>query len=56
LSNNIELEIVENIEKEVNVQYQPKGNAEIDLKDFFGAVNYKMIERLCKENMKKLGY
>ena len=56
LSNNLELKILENIEKDVNVQYQPKGNAEIDLKDFFGAVNYKMIERLCKENLKKLGY
>ena len=40
----------------VNIQYQPKGNAEIDLKEFFGAENYKIIERLCKENMKELGY
>ena len=40
----------------VNIQYQPKGNAEIDLKEFFGEKNYKIIERLCKENMKKLGY
>ena len=40
----------------VNIQYQHKGNAEIDLKEFFGAENYKIIERLCKENMKELGY
>jgi hypothetical protein len=40
----------------VNIQYQPKGNVEIDLKDFFGEENYKIIERLCKENMKELGY
>ena len=40
----------------VNIQYQPKGNAEIDLKEFFGEENYKVIERLCKENMKELGY
>ena len=37
-------------------KYQPKGNAEIDLKAFFGAENYKIIKRLFKENMKELGY
>jgi hypothetical protein len=40
----------------VNIQYQSKGNAEIDLKEFFGKKNYKIIDRLCKENMKELGY
>lgn len=40
----------------VNIQYQPKGNAEIDLKKFFGAENYSNIEKLCKKNMEKLGY
>jgi len=40
----------------VNIQYQPKGNAAIDLKEFFGEENYKIIKKLCEENMKELGY
>jgi hypothetical protein len=52
----LELEIVTDITHNLDRQYQPKGNSEIDLKEFFGEENYKIIERLCKENMKELGY
>ena len=56
LSVALDFTIQTDISKYVNIQYQPKGNAEIDLKDFFGIDNYKIIERLCKENMTELGY
>ncbi len=48
--------IESDISNYVDIQYQPKGNAEIDLKEFFGEDNYKIIGRLCKENMKELRY
>jgi len=56
LSLSLDLTVKADISNYVNIQYQPKGNAEIDLKNFFGEENYKIIERLCKENMKELGY
>ena len=56
LALNLDFTIQKDISNYVNVQYQPKGNAEINLKEFFGTENYKIIQRLCKENMKELGY
>tara|TARA_E500000331_G_C17273023_1_gene720274 strand:+ start:19268 stop:20035 length:768 start_codon:yes stop_codon:yes gene_type:complete len=48
--------IKDDISSHVNIQYQPKGNSNIDLKAFFGEKNYLIIETICKENMRKLGY
>ena len=53
---NLGFSIKNDISNHVNVQYQPKGNSDIDLKDFFGEINYSIIETICKENMQKLGY
>lgn len=44
------------ISNSVDIQYQPKGNSKIDLKEFFGIENYKMITRICNKNMKEIGY
>ena len=52
----LEFTIQTDISNYVNIQYQPKGNPEIDLKEFFGAENYKTIKRLCMENMQEFGY
>lgn len=38
-------------------QYQPKGQKRnIAVKDFFGEENFLRIEKICKENLKRLGY
>ena len=52
----LDFTIQSNISNSVNIQYQPKGNSEIDLRKFFGVENYKIINKLCKENMQELGY
>jgi hypothetical protein len=52
----LDFTIQTDISNYVNIQYQPKGNPEIDLKEFFGAENYKTIKRLCIENMQEFGY
>ena len=56
LSLDLGFTIETDISNYVNIQYQPKGNSEINLKDFFGKENYQIIERLCKESMEELGY
>jgi len=56
LSKSMELAYVRDIKKNVDLQYQHKGNNKINLNEFFGEVNYEIINRLCKENIKKLGY
>ena len=50
------LPIKNDISNYLNIQYQPKGNSEVNLQDFFGEENYSIIETVCKENMKRLGY
>ena len=52
----LDFTIQSDISNYINIQYQPKGNPEVDLKKFFGADNYKIIDKLCKENMQELGY
>ena len=43
---NLGFTIQTDISNYVNIPYQPKGNTEIDLKEFCGAENYKIIERV----------
>jgi len=52
----IGLTIKQDISKYVDIQYQPKGNTNVNLKDFFGDKNYSIIEKICQENMTRLGY
>ena len=56
LSLSLELTVKADISNYVNIQYQPKGKSEINLKKFFGVENYNNIEKLCKKNMEELGY
>ena len=56
LALDLDFTIQSDISNYVNIQYQPKGNSEIDLEEFFGVENYKIIDKLCKENMQELGY
>ncbi len=56
LAFNLDINLKESIDDYLNVQYQPKGNANLDLNDFFGIENYNIIKEICEENMKELGY
>jgi hypothetical protein len=44
------------ISEKLNVQYQPRGDRNSRLEDFFGAKNLVEIEEVCRSRMKELGY
>lgn len=50
------LEIISDISEKVDVQYQPRGNHNINIKDFFGKENLEVINTFCSSNMQKLLY
>jgi len=50
------LEVTNNIEDLVDVQYQPKGQADVTPEAFFGARNLATIERVVRNEMKALDY
>jgi len=56
LTHKLGFDIKQDISDYVNVQYQPKGNYKVDLDKFFGSRNLDLISKVCKNNMKKLGY
>ncbi len=56
LLDKLEINKVEDIDDILNIQYQPKGNSNVDINKFFGEKNKETILRICKENMKKLNY
>ena len=52
LIKDINLDYVQDIKYKTEIQYQKKGNSDVDLSKFFGD-NYKKIERICKTNMNR---
>lgn len=56
IAKKVDYSIKADISKFVDVQYQPKGKSDINLNNFFGEENYKIIQEICKTNMQKLGY
>jgi len=56
LARQLGLEINHNIDRIKDVQFQPKGNIELSLEDFFGLANLKRIQEICREDMVALGY
>lgn len=44
------------ISEDVDVQYQPRGNRDVDWEEFFGQRNLRLIERVCAEHMQAVGY
>lgn len=56
LCNEINLEPTVSIRKDVNKQYQSRGNKDISWMDFFGEENIMKIEKICGDRMKLLGY
>jgi hypothetical protein len=49
------LEIRHDISKEVDIQFQPKGNPDVDKRAFFGD-NLEVIHRICRSRMERFGY
>jgi len=45
-----------NINGNVDIQYQPRGNHNVSWEEFFGQRNLKRVERICGSRMKKFGY
>lgn len=56
LAEKLNLPIRNSISEHVDIQYQPKGNADIDWKVFFGADNLIKIENICSKHMNQFGY
>lgn len=50
------LECSNSIADFVDVQYQSKGNSDIDWQQFFGQENFELIENICAESMREFGY
>jgi len=44
------------IDTHLDRQYQRKGRRNVDLTEFFGAKNLALIEEICRDPMKRLGY
>lgn len=56
LCDRLGLEKEHNIDKVVNVQYQPPGNQSVSWENFFSLDNYNRINDICGDNARSLGY
>jgi hypothetical protein len=56
LAQQLDLEIVNDISLLVDKQFQPKGQSNVDIDNFFGEKNIQVIMSQCERNMKKIGY
>jgi hypothetical protein len=57
LAESLNLRIVNDISTLVDRQYQPRGqNRDIDTRSFYSPDNFQMIQSICGERMKLLGY
>ncbi len=52
----LHLPVLQDIGKKVNLQYQPKGNSNINFLEFFGKSNLEVIKRICEKSMVEIGY
>jgi len=55
-ANKLGLESTKSIADFIDVQYQPKGNTDADLQQFFGQENLELIEDICNDYMCEFGY
>lgn len=55
LARSIGLKPINDITSLVDIQYQPKGNPHVDLRNFFGGPNLSRIEEICKEGWRGWG-
>lgn len=54
LARRLELSVENNIERLVNVNFQPRGDNTKDIVDFFGEENYTIIDRICSGNWNQI--
>lgn len=56
LSSQLDLPIKQSITSVMDKSFQPRGNTNINLKNFFGPQNTDIIYNICGERMEELGY
>lgn len=56
LAQRVKLNSNNDISDLVNIQYQPRGNRDVNLMEFFGEENFKKIDNICKQKMAELNY
>lgn len=56
LAEKVGLDIKRDISKELNIQYQPKGNNKMSWQDFFGEENLSCINKICSDRIKSFNY
>lgn len=56
LAHELDLKPANDISELTSHQFQPKGNSDCDLNDFFGERNYTIIRAVCAPLMKKFDY
>jgi hypothetical protein len=56
LAGSLGLTPINDIAQTVDVQYQPPGDHSEAVEDFFGAINLRLIESLCRDEMMALDY
>ncbi|MEQ9370582.1 MAG: sulfotransferase domain-containing protein [Coleofasciculus chthonoplastes F3-SA18-01] len=56
LARAVEFEPIHDIQNQVDIQYQPRGNRDVSWVEFFGIENLNRIETICGERMKEFGY
>lgn len=56
LVDNLGFQMERDISSFLDVQFQPKGESDVNLASFFGDKNFKAIQDICSKNLKKLGY
>lgn len=56
LAEDMGFSVKRDVSNKVDKQYQTKGNAEVDLHEFFGEKNYQIINNICGEAAAALGY
>lgn len=56
LATQLDLQVKQDINHVKDVQFQPKGNTQVSLEQFFGSANLQCIEEICGETMLAVGY
>lgn len=56
LASQLGLPVIRDIDDVKDVQFQPRGNTEVTLEQFFGTTNLQRVEEICEEAMLAVGY
>ncbi len=56
LASQLGINVTQSIDRVKDKQFQPKGNTDVPLRDFFGVDNLQRIEAICQSEMISMGY